>query len=178
MATFELISSPPTRQISVVGAIETPSTGIIQIGFWINDPEQLIVWQDKLAGHPRRDFLWEHTCFELFIGVKTQDNYRELNFSSSLAWQAYQFEEYRYPEQMPPLAAKDIELVDVQRTKFGLTATVDINLFLHQYKLRVSDLFMGITAVIETQKQFLYFAMQHSGQQADFHNKRDWLYQP
>ena len=33
----------------------------------------------------------------------------KLTFPSQ-AWQSYQFEEYRYPESMPPFAAYDIEL--------------------------------------------------------------------
>ncbi|MCH4248254.1 MAG: DOMON-like domain-containing protein [Acinetobacter populi] len=177
MATFDLISFEPTHDIQLIGAIETPGTGIIQVGFWVNDPNQLIIWDDKVAGFPRRDYLWEKTCFELFIGVKDQDIYREINLSSSNAWQAYQFEEYRYPESMPPHTANDIELVDLQRTKFGMTATLDINPFLYQQQLKSRDIYLGLSAVILTAKQQHLFAMQHSGRQADFHNKRDWLHQ-
>ncbi len=178
MATFELVAFQPVREINLIGAIETPGTGILQVGFWANDPNQSIIWGEQLAGFPRRDFLWQQTCFELFVGVKEQDYYREINLSSSHAWQAYQFEEYRYPEQMPPVTAQDIELVDLQRTRFGLTATVDINPFLHQQQLKMQDLFIGISAVIATPQHQHLFAMQHSGIQADFHNKRDWLYSP
>lgn len=176
MATFELSSFQPTQDLGLIAAIETPNTGILQIGFWVNDPNQSIQWQSTVKNHTRQDYLWENTCFEVFIGVKGQDFYREINLSPTLSWQAYQFEEYRYPETMPPQAADDIELIDAQRTKFGLTAILDINPFLHSQNVKIKNIFMGLSAVIQTDGQQHFFAMQHSGQHADFHNKRDWLY--
>ena len=177
MASFELSAFQPTRDLSIVAAIESPASGIIQLGFWLNDPMQQIIWTDKVAGHPRLDFLWEHTCFELFIGIRDQDQYIEVNLSPSGAWQSYHFEEYRYPETMPPPLNSKIELVELKRTGFGLTATIDINLFLHHHKIAMKDLFVGISAVIQTTAKTHYFAMQHSSPEADFHNKRDWLHQ-
>ena len=67
---------------------------------------------------------WEQTCFEIFIGVQGEDYYREINLSPSQAWQAYQFEEYRYPEDMPPPAAYDIELNQLKRTHYGLNVSL------------------------------------------------------
>lgn len=177
MASFELTSFQPTQEINLVAAIESPNTGILQIGFWINDPNQQIIWSEKLLDFPRQDYLWEQTCFELFMGVKGQDYYREINLSPSNAWQVYQFEEYRYPDTTPPMLSNDIELISLQRTRFGLTTTLDINPFLHQQQLKMKDLFFGLSAVIVTAKQQHLFAMQHSSPQADFHNKRDWLYE-
>ncbi|KAA8731141.1 DOMON-like domain-containing protein [Acinetobacter qingfengensis] len=176
MASFELTAFQATRDIQLIGAMETPTNTIIQVGFWVNDPEQKIVWREKLAGHPRCDFLWEHTCFEIFIGFAQQDQYREINLSPTLAWQAYQFEEYRYPEQIPPLTATDIELVDLQRTNFGLTATLDLSQLLNHDQIKLQDLYFGLSAVINTAQQQHFFAMQHSSPQPDFHNKRDWLH--
>ena len=178
MASFDLTAFQPTRDIQLIGALESPGTGIIQLGFWVNDPNQSIVWNLPAPGQPRRDFLWEKTCFELFIGVKDEDFYREINLSDSSEWQAYQFEEYRYPEFIPPVPAQDIELVSLQRTKFGLTAVMDINPFLHQQQIKMKDIYIGMSAVIDTHSTQHFFAMQHSGPIADFHNKRDWLYQP
>lgn len=178
MASFDLVAFEPIRDIQLVGALEAPSVGIIKLGFWVSDPNQSIVWNLPAAGHPRRDFLWEKTCFEVFIGVKDEDFYREINLSDSGEWQAYQFEEYRYPEFIPPLPAQDIELIDLQRTKFGVTATIDLNPFLHQHQVKIKDVYLGLSAVLATKTNTHFFAMQHSSPHADFHNKRDWLYQP
>lgn len=175
MATFDLVAQNATPDIQIIAAIESTQVGILQVGFWVNDPNQRIIWPATLAKLSRQDFLWRHSCFELFIGVKNHDLYREINLSRSNAWQAYQFEEYRYPEDSPPQQASDIELISLNNTRFGITAVLDINPFLHQHNLKMKDLFIGTTSVINTATKPLLFAMQHSTVPPDFHNKRDWL---
>lgn len=178
MASFELSAFDRRFQaISVVGAIEQKSPYTLNTGFWIRDPNQLIQWPEASASNPRRDFLWEQTCFEIFIGVHGEDFYREINLSPSKAWQAYQFEEYRYPENMPPQAAYDIELNQLKRTHYGLNVSLDLTEFMLIHKLKWADLYIGLSAVIRTSQGDQYYAMQHSSPQADFHNKRDWLHQ-
>jgi hypothetical protein len=53
---------------------------------------------------------------------------------------------------------------------------VDLTEFMLKHKLKWSDLFIGLTAVLKTSQGEQLYAMQHSGAQADFHNKRDWLH--
>ena len=178
MASFELSAFDRWFQaISVVGAIEQQSPFTLNTGFWIRDPNLMIQWPEAAASNPRRDFLWEQTCFEIFIGVHGEDYYREINLSPSEAWQAYQFEEYRYPENMPPQAAYDIELNQLKRTHYGLNVSLDLTEFMLVHKLKWSDLYIGLSAVLQTSQGEQYYAMQHSSPQADFHNKRDWLHQ-
>lgn len=178
MASYELTTcDQPLQSIALVAAIEQQSPNLINLGFWLTDPLQCVEWPQPVTGHPRQNFLWEQSCYEIFIGVKDQDMYREINLSPSHAWQAYQFEEYRYPEQIPPLAATDIELIQLKKTHYGLNATLDLSQFMHEQKLNWSEIYVGLTAVLKTSQKTYYFAMQHSGPQADFHNKRDWLHQ-
>lgn len=93
--------------------------------------------------------MWEETCFEIFIGVHDEDFYREINLSPSQAWQTYQFEEYRYPESMPPLVAYDIELNHLKRTHYGLNVSLDLNQFMQQHRLKWANLYLGLTAVLK-----------------------------
>jgi hypothetical protein len=177
MASYELNAFDKRFQaISLVGAIEQQSPYTLNVGYWLRDPNQFIQWPDMVASHPRLDYLWQDTCFEIFIGVKDEDFYREINLSPSQAWQAYDFEEYRYPEDMPPKAAYDIELNQLKRTHYGLNVSLDLTEFMLKYKLKWTDLYIGLTAVLKTSQGEHYFAMQHSSPQADFHNKRDWLH--
>ena len=119
MASYELNAFDRRFQaISLVGAIEQQGSSTLNVGFWLRDPNQSVLWPELVAAHPRQDFLWEQTCFEIFIGVKDEDFYREINLSPSQAWQAYQFEEYRYPEEMPPQVAYDIDLNQLKRTHY------------------------------------------------------------
>lgn len=177
MASYELNAfNRRFEAISLVGAIEQESPATLNIGFWIRDPNQYIQWPDQVIGHPRQDYLWEQTCFEVFIGVQGEDFYREINLSPSHAWQAYQFEEYRFPENMPPEHAEDIDIHELKRTHYGLKVSIDLSQFLHDHQLKWSNLFIGLSAVLNTTQGLQYFAMQHSSPQADFHNKRDWLH--
>jgi hypothetical protein len=43
----------------------------------------------------RTDGLWQHTCFEAFIGEAHGTAYHELNLSPSTEWAAYRFDGYR-----------------------------------------------------------------------------------
>lgn len=176
MASYELSAFGRFYDISLVGAIEQITPFSLNVGYWLRDPNQLIEFPETLTSNPRQDFLWEQTCYEIFIGVKGEDYYREINLSPSQAWQAYQFEEYRYPEDMPPQVAQDIELNHLKRTHYGLNVSIDLTEFMLANKLKWDDLFVGLTAVLNTTKGTQYYAMQHSGPQADFHNKRDWLH--
>ena len=48
------------------------------------------------------DGLWEHTCFETFIGVQGDSSYHEFNFSPSSQWAAYAFSGYRERRKSSP----------------------------------------------------------------------------
>lgn len=177
MASYELCAFERRFEaISIVGAIENLSPYTLNVGFWLRDPNQWVIWPAPASGLERQDYLWQETCYEIFIGVKGEDYYREINLSPSEAWQAYQFEEYRYPEDMPPQVATDIELHSLKRTHYGLNVSLDLTEFMLKHKLKWQDLFIGLTAVMQTTQGQQLYAMQHSGAQADFHNKRDWLH--
>ncbi|WP_288416467.1 DOMON-like domain-containing protein [uncultured Acinetobacter sp.] len=177
MASYELNAFDRFEVISLVGAIEQQHPSVLNIGFWVRDPNQLIEWPKRVSAHPRQDYLWNSTCFEVFIGIKHQDAYREVNLSPSQAWQVYEFEEYRYPEQMPPVAAHDIELIKLERTHYGLNTSLDLGKFMRQHQVKWTDLYVGLSAVLNTSQGTQFYAMQHSTPQPDFHNKRDWLHQ-
>ena len=177
MASYELCAFDSRFEaISLVAAVEQQSPFVLNVGFWLRDPNQLIQWPEAVLNQVRQDFLWQETCFEIFIGVKEQDFYREINLSPSQAWQCYQFEEYRYPESMPPQTAFDIELNQLKRTHYGLNVSLDLSEFILQHKLKWSDLFLGLTAILNTTQGEQFYAMQHSSPAPDFHNKRDWLH--
>ena len=43
----------------------------------------------------RTDELWQHTCFEAFVGTSPSAAYYEFNFAPSTQWAAYRFSGYR-----------------------------------------------------------------------------------
>lgn len=189
MASYELDSFVPNRNIRIVVAAETLLPASVRLVFLVIDPEQQIVWpttqqieqshditaQSFEMGYARRDYLWQHTCFELFVGIKNKTAYREINLSPAQAWNCYQFEQYRQPAQMPPVPAQDIQLLQLQAQPQKLEAILDLQQFLQTNECQWDDLVFGLTSVIKLKNNSeLYFALNHSTAQPDFHCKRDW----
>lgn len=195
MPSYELEPFTLDRSIRLVGATEILLPYSVRVLFWLNDPEQQVFWPDSAdnlasclgtpssshtdadaLGYPRRDYLWQHTCFELFIGLKNQTAYREINLSPAGVWNCYGFDDYREPADMPPVAVHDIQLLELKAQPQKLEAVLSFHHFFENYQCGWNDLMIGMTSVIKTRKQpELYFALQHSGAQADFHCKRDWI---
>ena len=187
MASYELDSFSPYPAIRIVVATELILPASIKLLFLAMDPEQQIDWQDyatarqqrsfdQQVGYQRQDFLWEQTCFELFVGIKDQDCYREINLSPQQYWNCYAFDDYRQPAGLPPQTAQDIELISLQYGQNKLQAILNLQQFIQQQDCYLEDLKLGISSVIRlnTGKQ-LFYALQHSGTQADFHRRQDWV---
>ena len=73
MASYELSAFDRFSAITVVGAIEQQTPATINVGFWVRDPNQFLIYPDLVAAHPRLDFLWEQTCFEIFVACYIQN---------------------------------------------------------------------------------------------------------
>jgi hypothetical protein len=119
---------------------------------------------------PRRsDRLWEHTCFEAFIGQKDKPEYYEFNISPSGEWAAYSFRSYRDGMQLqnetpPPNIA-------VRTTINSVELTAAVNLKRLQILTSNSRLRLGLSAVIEENNGTLsYWALKHPPGKPDFHH--------
>ena len=113
------------------------------------------------ASSERANNLWQHTCFEAFIGRTGSTEYCEFNFSPSSKWAAYSFMSYREGmrdlETAPPL-------IKTRATSgnFELSASIDL-------KDLALPLRMGLAAVIEeTSGHKSYWALAHAAK-PDFH---------
>ena len=139
------------------------------ISFKVNDPARDIIWPepDQLM---QRDFLWESTCFEVFINHRTHNAYFELNLSPSLAWNLYQFSDYRTPHTIPPQRVREPALLKFE----VLDQTVSAEIDLARLHLVGKKLNLGLTAVIQTQNSLEYLALNHPIAQADFHHASGW----
>lgn len=192
MPSYELESFAPNRSIRLVAATELLPPFSMRVLFWLIDPEQQVVWPESVEGttavlspnveddlgYARYDYLWQQTCLELFIGIKGQSGYREINLSPAEVWNCYQFDDYRQPEQTPPVMATDIQLLEIQAHPQKLHAVVNFQQLLQEYDCRISDLNIGVSAVLKLKNEkTLFFSLQHSGKQADFHCKKDWTAQ-
>lgn len=135
--------------------------------------DQKIVFP-KLSNNPtRKDFLWETTCFELFLKLHNSDSYLEFNLSPSKDYNTYQFSNYRQKichHDWPT----NITLDDSkQNSSFTLSATIQIpqscELF---FQNDHSTINAGISAIVKCDDTTtLYYALTHSDNlKADFHS--------
>ncbi len=172
---YDLYVNRPELELSVQVGVAQLTAQCWQLMYQLNDPQQQIVWPEAQTVLSRQDYLWESTCFELFVQAVVSSEYLELNFSPTLQWNAYSFDEYRRPAQMPPRRDDRLKVLklDVDTHTRQLVAVVDWSeCFVAGQALRV-----GLTCVLKNQAgQCSYWALQHGGE-PDFHRASDWLIQ-
>jgi hypothetical protein len=136
--------------------------------------ERLRIPADQAAANGNE--LWQHTCFELFVGAQNDAEYYEFNFSPSGAWAAYEFRDYRdggriHVDGLDPKIA-------VQRSTdvLELSAKVRLNR-LPGFQPDVY-LSLGLAAVIEDLNGALsYWALKHPPGKPDFHHSDNFALQ-
>ncbi|MFO1406687.1 MAG: DOMON-like domain-containing protein [Steroidobacteraceae bacterium] len=126
---------------------------------------------------PRRtDGLWQHTCFEAFIGGQGSSAYCEFNFSPSTRWAAYGFSGYRagmvpLDYSTPPGVA-----VSITEDRIALEATIPLEALLALPGN--GTLLVGLAAVIEDQSGGQsYWALAHRAEKPDFHSPAGFVLQ-
>jgi len=117
----------------------------------------------------RADKLWQHTCFEAFVGAMETAGYYEFNFSPSTEWAAYRFSAYR--EGMTALDTAQPPRISVRRDIDRLTLEASIDFGLLRLPPDNSDLRLALSAVIERADRTLsYWAVAHPSGKPDFHH--------
>jgi hypothetical protein len=114
------------------------------------------------------DRLWEHTCFEAFVGVTGKSEYYEFNFSPSGEWAVYAFRRYR---ERVPLVGDRVPEITVRSEKNSLELDAIVRLdYLPLIQSRAS-LRLALSAVIEENSGMLsYWALEHPAGNPDFHH--------
>lgn len=124
------------------------------------------------------DGLWQHSCFEAFVGVAGEVAYREFNFSPSGQWAAYRFHNQRQRDLAAEAAASALEpgiTLKVTDNRLTLRAWLP----LHALPAPHLACELGLSAVIETQEgQLSYWALRHPCERPDFHHRGGWQPQP
>jgi len=108
-----------------------------------------------------KDGLWQHTCFEAFVGVPGEATYRELNFSPSGEWAAYRFESYRSGMEAEDVIPPRLH-TRTGHDRFELEATLELG---------AAPLQLALAAVIEEKNgRKSYWALAHPAAKPDFHH--------
>ena len=160
--------TPSTSVTSVNSLLRWGRGGVLTITYVLNGSvEHLRI--PPYRSNLRVDGLWEHTCFEAFIGVKDDAEYYEFNFSPSGEWAAYGFRDYR--DGKPINVDGHEPKITVQRDaeKLELSAVIHVDC-LPGFGPDVY-LWLGLSAVIEDLHGSLsYWALKHPSGKPDFHH--------
>jgi hypothetical protein len=94
---------------------------------WIVDGNIGELWLPPPAAPARSDELWQHTCFEAFVGTAAGAAYYEFNFAPSTRWAAYRFSSHRSGMQVATeIGAPRIETQSAS-DRYTLRAAVNID---------------------------------------------------
>jgi hypothetical protein len=163
MPRVTLTCHPATPAVAVRGIhvdADIARDGRLALAFAVRGVERLVVPPPR-SGAPRAERLWQHTCFEAFIG-RDSGRYVELNLSPSGEWNVYEFDGYRSGMQAAAIA-RPPEIRFDREERATLTASVEVG---------ASSFDVGLAAVIEEEGGRLsYWALVHRGPKPDFHDR-------
>ncbi len=170
---------PVPLDLSVTGLIDrgtspagTGTTDHLTISYRLaGDLSQVLI--PPLTATPQRLFeLWEATCFEFFMAPVGKPHYWEFNLSPSGDWNVFRLDCYRAGLRNEEMVVT-LPIV-VQQTKTLLT--LDLQLNLDQLVSSDQALEVAVTTVVQDRHHGLsYWALQHTGPAADFHQRPDFL---
>jgi hypothetical protein len=161
----------PFSQLKITGNITRRSHQLAILYELRGDLAELMV--PAAADQPgRRHGLWEATCFEFFLGVKSEARYWEFNLSPAGHWNVYGFTGYRHG--MAEERAFRSLPVRVRRRPDSLLVAVEAAVGLIVTADRPIE--VGMAAVIQLADGGLtYWALIHPGLEADFHRRDSFL---
>jgi hypothetical protein len=114
----------------------------------------------------RRYDLWEATCFEWFVGVPGTIDYWEFNLAPSGQWNCFYLEDYRQGLREEGAIATLPFQVKAAADQLTLDLTLNLGILIPA-DLPIE---VAITTVVQSQSGELhYLALDHCGDQADFH---------
>lgn len=127
----------------------------------------------------RVDGLWEHTCFEVFIGVAGDPAYREFNLSPSGQWAAYAFSGYRQRDETQALLAPPQISARLSAGRLELEATIAPAVL--PTAPAGKTLHLGLAAVVEATDTIdgghSYWALRHPAALPDFHHRDGFAFE-
>jgi hypothetical protein len=160
--------APVVRAIAA-HALFRPDGGITFAYRLWGDMARLLVPPEQ--ARERKDLLWEHTCFEAFVGARGESAYREFNFSPSGQWAAYALADYRQRDE-------SFELRDAPQITARLFAgrlEVEAVLAASALPAGADTLQIGLSAVVEAADtvdgSHSYWALHHPAARPDFHHR-------
>lgn len=166
-------SHPTTAVRGLTASARMGGAGKLAVRF-VLDADMTRVVMPPLRAPERTNDLWQHTCFEVFVGLPGSDAYCELNFSPSGQWAMYGFVSYR--RGMTPIEVRRRPRIAVRPMPRGLILEAITHLEELPMPRPGAPLRAGATAVIEeTGNRMTYWALAHPDTEPDFHHRQGFV---
>lgn len=145
--------------------------GWLDFRYDLRGPLAELVVPPPVTAPERRDGLWQGTCFEAFLARPDAEGYHELNLSSAGHWNLYRLDGYRRglrPE--PAQTVLPFQLLG-EADHLALAFSLDLG----PLQLAETPVELGLTTVLEHgDGRCSYWALSHTGAEADFHTRQSW----
>ena len=152
----------------LISGYVTRRSGAVQITYIVEGALNGISWPTATLIKGRCHELWRQTCFELFLAIKDNSAYWEVNLSPNDCWNVYHFTDYRTEMREERAVNQPFCRIVKERELFSLSCNIDLNSLIDDS----SDLEVGISSVIEaTDGSTSYWAIDHHGTEPDFHKR-------
>jgi len=123
----------------------------------------------SITSPARGDELWQHTCFEAFVGTAAEAAYYELNFAPSTRWAVYRFGGYR--SGMHVATGVSAPRIEVQSSLERFTLQASLTLAEFPALPRDVRWRLGLAAITEdTLGGKSWWALAHPPGKPDFHH--------
>ncbi len=163
--------SPFSENFRVSGELERKGSKI-ECSFHVQGPIDDLQIPERSSQPGIRNYLWEKTCFEIFISPESEERYWEWNFSPSFDWNYFRFKTYRVslPTHDYEKIAPSLKLWNENGKELTLSAELDLKSLKLQGGLEV-----GVTAVLEAFNGVkTYWALVHSDSKPNFHLRQSF----
>ncbi len=161
--------TPAAFSLRLHAAAERTSGGELSLRYVLEAPLAQIRVPQRSERPSHRDLLWQHTCFEAFVGLAPGGPYHELNLSPSGDWAAYAFRAYREPAPAREPGPVPAILTSAAGECLLLAARVPLAGLSAAYA--EEPIHLALSAVIEAESgELSYFALCHPGEKPDFHH--------
>ncbi|MDH7973177.1 DOMON-like domain-containing protein [Sphingomonas sp. AR_OL41] len=154
----------PSVAVTAIGTdVGRHEGGELTLRFFVEGDLDGVIWPQFDSPARRTDGLWQHSCFEAFVGFVDEPDYCELNFATSMKWAAYRFDTYR-------TGMSDIEKVVSSGHWLPGKGCAVIHFILPDLAAP-REWRLGLSAIIEaTDGTKSYWALAHPRGKPDFHN--------
>jgi hypothetical protein len=124
------------------------------------------------AGPNRENFLWQHTCFEGFVGLPNDEKYFEFNVTPLGGWNFYRFKSYREDMVEDVRVPHIVSIHSKKASEYTVKCEIDFSEVkeVKEYWEKGDTLPLGLSAVIEMKSgEKTYCALKHCAKTPDFH---------